>query len=300
MEQKKFMDIQALRPNNSQGFEVGDYVVIQEKIDGSNASICLDENEELVAFSRRKTLDPHNTLNGFYNYVQSLKLETMDKSWVVFGEWTGARNAIVYDEDTKNKWYVFDIFDKTLGVYLPQIYVEKFCELNHLNYVHTFYDGKFISWEHVMQFAERHPYGDISEGIVIKNETKIGDLSEGVHYPSVLKIVNACFSEAHKSKHKEVDFNKLAEREKAKELMSTIVTERRVEKELYKMRDDGLIPTDWSEKDMQTIARNLPSRVYQDCVKEENETVIAAGEYAGKMCSSITMKHAKKIVLGKE
>ena len=38
MEQKKFMDIQALRPNNSQGFEVGDHVVIQEKIDGIRQS----------------------------------------------------------------------------------------------------------------------------------------------------------------------------------------------------------------------------------------------------------------------
>jgi hypothetical protein len=49
---------------------------------------------------------------------------------------------------------------------------------------------------------------------------------------------------------------------------------------------------------MKLVARNLPKRIYDDCVKEENELVMAAGEYFGKMCGSTTMKHARDIILG--
>jgi hypothetical protein len=80
--------------------------------------------------------------------------------------------------------------------------------------------------------------------------------------------------------------------------MTTIVTENRVRKELNKMIDEGLLPTELTPKDMSTIARNLPKRIMDDCLKEEKETVIEAGEFAGKVANSLVMQFAKKIVLG--
>ena len=49
---------------------------------------------------------------------------------------------------------------------------------------------------------------------------------------------------------------------------------------------------------MKIVAQNLPKRIYEDCVKEEKESVMACGEYFGKMCGSTVMKHAKSIILG--
>jgi hypothetical protein len=49
---------------------------------------------------------------------------------------------------------------------------------------------------------------------------------------------------------------------------------------------------------MKTISKILPKRVYEDCTKEEPEIVQAVGEYGGKVCSQLTMRHAKEIVLG--
>ena len=49
---------------------------------------------------------------------------------------------------------------------------------------------------------------------------------------------------------------------------------------------------------MKIVAQNLPKRIFEDCVKEENELVIEAGEFFGKMCGSATMNWAKKIILG--
>lgn len=77
-----------------------------------------------------------------------------------------------------------------------------------------------------------------------------------------------------------------------------IVTKRRVEKELYKMRDEGVVPEKISPQDMKIVAQNLPKRIYQDCIKEEKELVELAGEFFGKMCGSKAMSFAKEIILG--
>ena len=47
---------------------------------------------------------------------------------------------------------------------------------------------------------------------------------------------------------------------------------------------------------MSTIAKNLGKRVYEDCVKEESETVEQVGESFGKIASSISMKIAREML----
>lgn len=302
MERKSFMDIQRLKEGFADDFRPGDEIVIQEKFDGSNASFRYDvETGKLVAFSRRQTLNPlDNTLSGFYNYIQSLNADEFKDypDYVVFGEWSGARNAIIYYPECTKKWYVFDIYDVNEQVYLQQSEVKKFAEEHGLDYINTYYVGPFISWDHVMSFMGTSAYGDIQEGIIVKNQTKLND--PNTRLPFVVKIVGEKFHEIKKTNHakKVVDPKKLQERAAAQELTESIVTRRRVEKELYKMRDDGIIPADWCEKDMKTVARELPSRIYQDCIKEEPETVTEIGQFFGKFWSSTAMKYARNIILG--
>lgn len=302
MERKSFMDIQRLKEGFADDFRPGDEIVIQEKFDGSNASFRYDvETGKLVAFSGRQTLNPlDNTLSGFYNYIQSLNADEFKDypDYVVFGEWSGARNAIIYYPECTKKWYVFDIYDVNEQVYLQQSEVKKFAEEHGLDYINTYYVGPFISWDHVMSFMGTSAYGDIQEGIIVKNQTKLNN--PNTRLPFVVKIVGEKFHEIKKTNHakKVVDPKKLQERAAAQELTESIVTRRRVEKELYKMRDDGIIPADWCEKDMKTVARELPSRIYQDCIKEEPETVTEIGQFFGKFCSSTAMKYARNIILG--
>ncbi len=303
MKQKEFMDIQRLKEGFADGFQPGDEIVVQEKFDGSNASCRYDiETGKLIAFSRRQTLDPlGNTLNGFYNYIQSLNVNDFKDypDYVVFGEWSGARNAIIYYPECTKKWYVFDIFDVNKETYLPQTEVKKFAEEHGLDYINTYYVGPFISWDHVMSFiGKKSAYGDIQEGVICKNQTRLND--PNTRLPFVVKIVGDKFYEVKKNNHirKMIDPQKLQEKAAAQELTESIVTRRRVEKELYKMRDEGIIPTDWCEQNMKTVARELPSRIYDDCMKEEPDTVIEIGQYFGKFCSATAMKYARNIILG--
>ena len=306
MEQKKFMDISRVKigdeltPSNAGGFEVGDIIQITEKWDGSNASIRYDiETGKLVAFSRKLELSFSQTLNGFWNYVQNLNAEDYKDTpnYVIFGEW-GVKNAIKYNPEFYKNWYVYDIYDVEKEEYLPQTEVKKFVERHGLTYIHVLYEGEFISWEHCQTFCNSPAYGDKQEGIVIKNQTKLNNPYSRT--PFVLKIVNECFSEIKKDNHRQKieDPQKIKEREHAQGIVDMVVTKRRVEKELYKMIDEGILPDKIEPKDMRIVAQNLPKRIYEDCMKEEREMVIEAGEFFGKMSGSATMNFAKEIILG--
>lgn len=289
-----------LTPSNTGGFEVGDIIQITEKWDGSNASIRYDiETGKFVAFSRRLELTFNNTLNGFWNYVQSLNSEDYKDTpnYVIFGE-QGVKNAIRYNQDAYGKWYVYDIYDVEKEEYLPQTEVKKFVEEHGLTYIHVLYEGEFISWDHCKTFCNSPAYGDKQEGIVIKNQTKLNNPYSRT--PFVLKIVNDCFSEVKKDNHRQKmeDPQKIKEREHAQNIIDMVVTKRRVEKEIYKMRDEGIVPEKISPSDMKIVAQNLPKRIYKDCLKEERELVESAGEYFGKMCSSKAMCFAREIILG--
>ena len=145
---------------------------------------------------------------------------------------------------------------------------------------------------------DKKTYGGIEqEGIVVKNQTK---LDADIRAPKYLKIVNDAFKESMaKKEKKEVDPEVQKEMDNAKSLMASIVTEARVHKAILKLVDEGILPAELTPKCMGTVMKNLPAMIWNDVVKEENETVSAAGAYAGKFCSGLVAEHAKKLIIGK-
>ena len=313
MKQKHYIDIQnireedtELRNRNTQAFDESCNIYIQEKFDGSCASCCYDpETDQMVAFSRKQKLDISKNLNGFWNYVQALPEKAVElfkayPNFVVFGEWNN-KNKIVYDDTGKiSHWYVFDIYDKETCQWQYQPIVKLFCEKAGLEYINVLYSGKFISWNHVRSFLNSPAYGPKQEGIVVKNMTKLQDWDpDDVKAPCYLKIVNESFKESMKTKEKIIDPEKENAKAEAQKMMESICTVKRKKKELYKMRDEGILPEKIEPTDFRTIAQNLPKRIYMDLLKEEKEIVIACGEYASKACHGIVMSIAKDLVLGK-
>ena len=309
MQQKHFLDIQnarfiddEYRQNNIEGFNVGDLIFIQEKVDGSNASITYDaENEKLACFSSRKELTYDNTLNGFYNYVNNLEKDIIEvfkkySNMVFFGEWNLNKNKIkTYEKEFTNLWIVYDIYDKNTSSWMPQDFVRKFCKENKFSYINVLYEGEFISWEHCKSFLHKNTYGKMQEGIVVKNMSKINSISD--RFPFYVKIVNEEFKEKMKFVPKEYDAEVEQNKKKASEIVEQIVTKRRVEKGIEKLRDEGILPEKIRPEDMKIVAKNLPKYIYDDCIKEEKEMVIAAGEYFSKMCNSKVMQIAKDLIL---
>ena len=299
---KHFLDIQVavevpteLKAVNTQFFAPGDTIQITEKIDGSNVSIQKVDGK-LEAYSRRMQLDANNSLNGFYDYVQTLDPNLFDENYVVFGEWLIQRK-LKYNDSAMYKWYVYDMFDLEADAWVTQDIVKEFCNKAGLTYIHVLYEGPFISWEHCKTFLHDPMYGDKQEGIVIKNQTKLNaPYSDDTYY---LKIVNQEFKETKAYKAPKTA-DEIAAEAQAQELAKTIITERRIEKMIFNLQDDGILPATLTMKDMKIIGQNLPKRVYDDCLKEEPETVKAIDDLDaipfGKICGSLVMKMVKQFI----
>ena len=299
MTHKKFMDIERIKESNTSGFNKGDHIIIQEKIDGANAAIRYDSaTDTIVAQSRKQILNSDNNLRGFYEWSQTLDKElvasVLGDNFILFGEWL-VPHSIKYPDDKYNHVYFYDVYDTSTGQYLPQSTVDATIDLLNLDYVPVFYDGEFISWEHCMGFVGRTDLGgEMGEGIVIKNQTRLND--PNTRSPFYLKIVCEKFTETKGQKHvKVVDPEKLKSIEENKALAETIVTEARVTKLLNKFVDEGILPEDWGAKEMPVVAKNLTKAVYEDCVKEESDTVKQIGNF-GKVANGIAMQIARNIM----
>ena len=306
---KKYLDIERCKQKYAETFNVGENIVIQEKIDGSNASIRYDEESDtLKAFSRRLELNSDNTLDGFWDYVQSLSVprfkEVLGSRYIIFGEWMGAKHAIKYPKDVYGKFWMFDVWDTQIEQYLPYEETSSFYERlfgydngqDKFNFVPVFYIGNFESWEKAMELVGKTEVGaePSGEGIVIKRQDCLD--SKCSRLPFYVKIVSEQFSEVHKSrKQKAIDPAAIAKKEANIALAATIVTPQRVQKMLYKFIEDGLIPQNWDEHNLKDISKILPVAIYQDCVKEENETVQQVEDF-GKVAAKLSMSIVRDLI----
>lgn len=296
---KKYVDIERLKDRFAEAFKVGEHITITEKIDGANASIAVGEDGKLIAFSRRNELTPENTLQGFYGYVQSLDPTmiscVLGTRYIFFGEWL-VKHTIKYPQEKMKQFYVFDVWDTEIEQYIPWEQTKQMAEFCGLKMVPVFYDGPFTSWEDIYSYVGKTEMGGepTGEGVVIKSQDRLDNKYSST--PAYVKIVAKEFSEVHQSKpQKDIDPAKIAARQAAEALAETIVTSRRVEKAIQKFVEDGIVPENWDEKDLGTIAKNLPRAIYNDCVKEEPETV-AQIENFGKICGSLSMKLARGLI----
>ena len=141
-------------------------------------------------------------------------------------------------------------------------------------------------------------YGPEQEGIVIKNQSKLG--KEDNRAPAYLKIVNEKFKESQHSKKEKKPIDPEAEAAKAEaaKLAVSIVTEARVRKLILKLVDEGKLPVELQPKDRSAAMKQLPKLCFDDCLKEEPEVVKQLGEFAGKFIAAETAKQARKIVVG--
>ena len=303
MEQKKYIDIERCKQRYAETFKVGEQIVVQVKIDGSNASIAYNEStNSLIAFSRRQELSEKNNLNGFWNFVQTLDVsifkEILGNRYIIFGEWL-TPHAVKYPQQMYNKFYMFDVWDKVVEEYLPQ--EKSFSIFEKLQpyiteYVNTLYNGDFVSWDALLNLLKENTYGEspCMEGIVIKRQNCLD--SKSSRLPFYVKIVSEQFSEVHQSKkQKAIDPEAIAKKEANLALAATIVTPQRVQKMIYKFIEDGLLPQDWDEHNLKDISKILPNAIYRDCVKEENETVQQVEDF-GKVAAKLSMSIVRDLI----
>ncbi|PGO60759.1 hypothetical protein CN981_09490 [Priestia megaterium] len=301
MEQKKYMDIVRLGHKTTLGvLNVGDHIIIQEKLDGANASFR-KIGDAIHAFSRNKELSEENTLGGFYQMITNHPdlLENISEKYIFFGEWLNP-HKVKYPEHQKT-FFLYDIYDTEACRYLPFENVKDAGEILGFNVVPVFYEGEYISFEHLQSFVGRSDLGGMlgevltGEGIVVKNVDFIDRYGRQVF----VKLVTDAFREVQKQKAPKDPKIELTQEQI---FIQSVVTEPRIEKFLYKFVDEGILDEHFGIEDMGTILKNMNTRIYEDVMKEEADML--PDQYDDKQLrksiSRVVVNKVKKILQEKE
>ena len=250
---KRFAD-QVLKP--------GAQIVIEEKIDGANASFKL-ENGELLAFSRNTELDAENNLRGFYQWVQAVIDKTLLREGVTYyGEWT-APHKMNYGEN-HHKFYLFDALSEE-GVFADRDMIEHLANRFGIEVAPLFYRGEYVSQEQINSYIGKSSIGEVGEGVVIKvDDEEHGD--ERI----VLKFVSDYFKESKFVAKKNPANSGCA----LTDFVDATLTDTRVSKMLHKLVDEGKLEEDYSIQDMGVILKNLGGSLFEDIIKEEMDELL--------------------------
>lgn len=262
-EQKKYMDIVRLGHKSTVGvLEEGDYIIVQEKLDGANASFKKD-NDKIRVFSRNTELDESNNLRGFYQWVQeNVNIDDLTDGFIYFGEWL-VKHKLDYGINGGQQFYLFDVYNDETAKYLSFGAVAVQATFLNVQLVPIFYAGIYKGFDHLKQFAGKSVLGDQGEGVVVKNVS----YQDRNGRQMFVKLVSDAFREVQSQKApKDPNFQS-----EESLMISQVLTKQRVEKLLYKLIDEGLLNEKFGIEDMGAILKLLSSRVYDDIMKEEED-----------------------------
>lgn len=259
---KKYDSVIRLGKTATDFHEIGDTVIVQEKLDGANASFEKDGNH-IKAYSRNRELDSENTLNGFYSYVlQNVDIDLLNEDYIYYGEWL-TRHKIDYKENL-NTFFLFDVFDKTSGRYLNWLKVEKIAAKINLKTVPVFYYGEFKSFKDIYEYVGKSLLSEEGEGIVLKNESR-NDIRGNQTY---VKIVSKSFLEKQKVKTSPKHVEDLNSETLA---LFQYLTPARIEKQIFKKNEEEGIP--YAFENFPLFMKGMGQSLLEDILKEESDEI---------------------------
>lgn len=272
--QIKYLDIVRLGHKTTVGvLNVGDMILIQEKLDGANASF--KRNGDIVeAFSRNTQLSPENNLRGFYEWTQTLDPSELLDGVIYFGEWL-VKHKLDYGVNA-NQFYLFDIYNEFLAEYVDFSMVKDESKRLNLNLIPLFYEGEYVSFDHLQTFVGKSVLGAEGEGIVVKNVK----YKDNYDKQCFVKLVTDSFREVQKQKApKDPNFQSVE-----MNFVNECLTKARVDKLLHKLVDENLLDESFGIEDMGTILKHLGNRVYDDIMKEETDSLESFEEKDIRKC----------------
>lgn len=196
MKFKTYNKIQALHKEESDGILNG-ICYLQEKIDGANTSIWLEDGEIHCGSRTRDLTKAGDGFNGFVDYVknhegiQNLFNLNKDLNIRLNGEWL-VRHTIGYNELNYKNFYLFDIEIDDKVISMDEMY--KMAETFGIKTAHLFEVKENPSLDDIKKHAGKSMLGSKGEGVVIKNINfinKFGDMSFAKYVTQEFKEDNA-------------------------------------------------------------------------------------------------------------
>lgn len=271
MEFRKYQHVERFGNLEVQGIEVGTCYIFP-KLDGTNASVWLDEDGHLRAGSRKRELTIDNDNAGFYNAISKdervLNYLKKRPTHRLFGEWLVPHSLKTYQENAWRKFYIFDVCldndDGTLE-YIPYDVYKPWLEEFNLEYIPPIRVISNGDYESFVKCLDQNDFliemgKGVGEGIVIKNY----DFYNQYGRQTWAKIVTSEFKEVlKKTKGSPTHEKPLLEQE----IVDKYITKAFVEKEYAKIvNEEG----GWSSR----MIHRLLDTVYHEFIREECADIV--------------------------
>lgn len=163
------------------------YVYVFSKLKGTFVSVCLDQNEILHIYDKKREIKPTDNSIRERIYVLTLNSTALlkflkeNRNYIIHGVWL---NYFLYRSGIEGKFYIVDVVDKkkeydrniqeniNLFSYLPYFQYSVLLEKYYLNYLPCLYFKRF-NLEELKTIANQGSslikYNGVGPGIVIKN-----------------------------------------------------------------------------------------------------------------------------------
>lgn len=212
MEFKKYQHLERFGTTEVENIEIGELYIFP-KLDGTNASVWLNQQGEIQAGSRRRHLTLENDNAGFYAWVVKqdnlLKYLQKNPTHRLYGEWLVPHSLKTYKKDSWRNFFVFDVAvdkdeskilhkgDGTME-YLHYNEYKSLLEENCLNFIPPICVLQNSNYEQLINQLEKNNFliedgKGIGEGIVAKNYSFTNKYGRN----TFAKIVTSEFKEKH-------------------------------------------------------------------------------------------------------
>lgn len=130
---RPYLHVERLTSSDCEGLLDNDNVVVTAKVDATNACVWYDpEQNRLRTGSRNREINLNKDNAGFVEWIENsednevyflLKACSDHPQWIVYGEWMAKFVGQIkdYNQDAKYHMYIFDVFDRDKGYYLPDV-----------------------------------------------------------------------------------------------------------------------------------------------------------------------------------
>jgi len=241
-------------------------VLVEEKIDGSQFSFCL-EGGELVCKSKRKIQFVDAPDKMFAKACETVKEigRLLHPGWTYRGEYLQKphHNGLSYDRVPKKHIILYDI-DTGVETYLPLEEKHKEAARIGLEFVPVLFRGKITELGTLQELLETISVlgGQKIEGVVIKNYNKFTSMKKTM----MAKYVSEKYKEVQSAEWKKANPNK---KDFLDQLISEYKTEARWNKAIQHLREDGLLTE--SPKDIGILLKEIKADIVRECEDEIKE-----------------------------
>lgn len=276
------------------GIEDG-VVYIFPKLDGTNASAWLGEDEVVQAGSRNRHLDESSDGDnaGFCKWVRQQEnikqFLTDNPTFRLFGEWLVPHSIKDYREDAWRKFYVFDVQDMEDGHFLHYDDYKVLLDRYEIDYVPCLWTANTVTIDKLLTLLPKNTYlmqdgAGPGEGLVVKNYNYTNRFGR----VTWAKLVSNEFREKNSREfgHKNIEIQTSVE----EKIIEKYFTEAFIEKEYHKL----VLNTPWDSKRI----GELLGKVWHEFLTEEPVNFVKAYKHPTinfKVLNNLAIQKVKKV-----